>query len=341
MRAWAQKESEVVFVSVVIPTRRRPELLMRAVASALQQDVESLEVIVVIDGEDAATRAALATVMDVRIKVIELAVSVGGAEARNVGVQAAHGRWVAFLDDDDEWLPHKLSRQIVVARRSAAAWPVVGSRLIVRTPDSEVVRPLREYSARRPASEYLFCRSSLRDGPYALQTSTLMAPRELMMAVPFRSGLPRHQDWDWVLRAERTFGVEFVVLAEPLVVYRAEDRRSSVGRTQDWAFSLQWGREMRRSFSAKAYAWFLASECMTRAVKSGAGWAVYLEIAKEFVLKGRPTVGSAFMLVGFVGLPHRWRERAHRAVRRWRQQERGGLLPASRGEVQATLGVEY
>ena len=336
VQASGNREAErAVVVSVVVPTRGRPNLVTRAVASALAQDFSSFEVVVVIDGEDRVSRAALDAMNDPRLRVIDLAVSVGGAEARNVGVRAARGEWIAFLDDDDEWLSHKLSRQIVAARRRKAAWPVVGSRLIVRTPEYEVVRPLRDYKAVRPVSEYLFCRGSLKDGPYALQTSTLMMPRELMAAVPFRAGLKRHQDWDWVLRAERALGVEFAVVDEPLVVYRAEDGRESVGRRQDWEFSLAWGREMRRYFSAKAYAWFVAAECASRAAKNRAGLAVYAEIMREFVLEGRPTVGSTAVLVGFLGLPQAWREGVRRLTRRWR---RGGMIPARSG-VGATMGA--
>lgn len=326
----------VVLVSVVVPTRGRPELLAKAVASALAQDFSSFEVIVVIDGDDGVSRAALDEVEDARLKVIDLAVNVGGAEARNVGVRAARGEWVAFLDDDDEWLPHKLSRQMVAARRSNAAWPVVSSRLIARTAEYEAVRPLREYVASRQASEYLFCRASLKDGPYAMQTSTLMTPRELMLAVPFRCGLKRHQDWDWVLRAQRVLGAEFTVVDEPLVIYRTEDGRTSVGRAQDWEFSLKWGREMRTYFSARAYAWFVATECASRAAKSRAGFAVFAEIVREFLLEGRPTAGSALMLAGYLGLPQSWRESAHRLMRRWR---RSGMTTARSG-VQAAIGAK-
>ena len=114
-----------VCVSVVIPTRNRPEMVVMAVASALRQSFGNLEVIVVVDGEDPRTRAALSAFSDARLRVIDLAVNVGGAEARNSGVRAARGEWVAFLDDDDEWLPQKLSRQMEAARQMTAAWPVI------------------------------------------------------------------------------------------------------------------------------------------------------------------------------------------------------------------------
>jgi glycosyltransferase involved in cell wall biosynthesis len=327
-----------VCVSVVIPTRRRPELVTHAVASVLCQDFESYEVIVVVDGEDRQTREALEAVSDLRVRVIELAVNTGGAEARNAGVRAACGEWVAFLDDDDEWLPHKLSRQIVAARRSEAAWPVVSSRMIVRTPVCDLIRPMRSYDSAKPVSEFLFCRRSPKDGPFAMQTSTLLVRREMMLAVPFRSGLTRHQDWDWVLRAEQASGVKLIVVDEPLVIYHAEDGRESVGREQDWEFSLEWGESMREFFSAKAYSWFLASECVSRAVKSRAGLRVYAGIVRRFLFDGRPSPGSVVMLAFFVGLPQGFREQAQRIMRRWRRSGRV-LLSVGRSDEGVAAGM--
>lgn len=314
-------ELGTVCVSVVIPTRNRPELVVKAVASALAQDFENFEVIVVIDGEDLETQKAVSAICDSRLRTIDLADNVGGAEARNVGVRAARGEWIAFLDDDDEWLPYKLSRQIIAARWSRAAWPVVSSRMIVRVSTYELIRPLRSHKPGKPVSEFLFCRRSLKDGPFAMQTSTLMMRRELMQAVPFRSGLKRHQDWDWLLRAERVPGVEFSVISEPLVTYRTEDERGSVGRGQDLDFSMTWGREMRGFFSAKAYSWFLASECASRAVKSRAGFKAYTEIVRRFVFEGRPSPGSVVTIAVFLGLPHGWRRHVHSLARKWRRSE--------------------
>ncbi len=340
MRVEAISAEEAVCVSVVIPTRNRADLLEKAIASALRQDFENLEVIVVVDGEDPLTRNALGRCDDERLQVIELPVSIGGAEARNVGVRAARGTWVAFLDDDDEWLPHKLSLQMATARQSSAAWPVVSSRLIVRALNYEVVRPLRSYKVHKPVSEYLFCRRSFKDGPYAMQTSTMLAPRELMLAVPFCSGLKRHQDWDWVLRAEQAFGVDLVIVDEPLVVYSAEDGRESIGREQDWAFSMQWGREMRGYFTAKAYGWFLASECASRAVKSRAGWKVYAAIVRRFMVDGQLTVGSAVTMAVFLALPKGLRQRVHRLARLWRSRDGSVMTEVGCRAIREARGSE-
>ena len=96
-------------ISVVIPTRRRPELLLRAIESVLRQTYDQMEILVVIDGPDEATREALRGVQDSRLRVIALPESVGGSDARNTGVQNAKGEWIAFLDDDDgSGCPRKL-----------------------------------------------------------------------------------------------------------------------------------------------------------------------------------------------------------------------------------------
>lgn len=330
----------VISVSVVIPTRNRPDLVVKAVASALAQDFGKIEVIVVADGEDPQTRQALDGLCDARLRVVDLAVSVGGAEARNIGVRAARGEWIAFLDDDDEWLPHKLSRQVVAARRSRALVPVISSRVIVRTPACDFICPLRRYNSHKPVSEFLFCRSSLKDGPYAMQTSTLMMRKEFVLALPFRSGLERHHDWDWVLRAERVPGVEFTVIDEPLAIYRTEDGRESVGRSHDWKFSMQWGGEMRGFFTPRAYAWFLASECASRAVKSRAGYRTYAEIARQFFLEGQPSWGSLAMMAAFVGLPEGQREAVRSLARRLRKRNANAPPSVRRNDVQATVGLE-
>src|SRR5216684_3398690 len=102
-------------VSAVIPTRSRAALVVRAVRTALNQTYANLEVIVVIDGPDEETMLALSGIHQPRLRVIVLAQSSGGASARNAGVEAAHGEWIAFLDDDDEWLPGKIENQIAAA----------------------------------------------------------------------------------------------------------------------------------------------------------------------------------------------------------------------------------
>lgn len=71
---------------------------------------------------------------DPRVRVIELDESRGAPAARNAGVQNATAAWTAFLDDDDEWLPEKLTTQLALAEQAPYPLPVVASRLYMRTP---------------------------------------------------------------------------------------------------------------------------------------------------------------------------------------------------------------
>ena len=107
-----------VLVSVVIPTRGRPQWVVRAVESVFQQSYAQLEAIVVIDGPDRDTAFLLQGIKDDRLHLIMLEENAGGSEARNIGVRAARGEWVAFLDDDDQWMPTKLAKQMEAAAGS-------------------------------------------------------------------------------------------------------------------------------------------------------------------------------------------------------------------------------
>ena len=104
-------------VSVVIPTRNRPALLLRAVRSALGQTLREIEIIVVVDGEKGHESAdAMARLDEDRVRCIVLREQAGGAEARNIGIRNARSAWIALLDDDDEWLPSKLKMQMDAVR---------------------------------------------------------------------------------------------------------------------------------------------------------------------------------------------------------------------------------
>jgi glycosyltransferase involved in cell wall biosynthesis len=109
-------------VTVVIPTRDRWPLVRRAVFCALRQLDVRVEVVVVDDGSADPTSRHLRAIADPRLKVLRLPRSQGGACARNAGIAEARGRWVAFLDDDDIWSPHKLSLQLAMARAVRAGF---------------------------------------------------------------------------------------------------------------------------------------------------------------------------------------------------------------------------
>jgi hypothetical protein len=106
-------------VTVVIPTKDRPSLLVRAVRSVLRQVDVAVDVVVVDDASSADMRS-LAELGDSRVRVLRRDWSGGPAGARNDGVAAARGSWIAFLDDDDLWAPQYLSAQLAALRGTSA-----------------------------------------------------------------------------------------------------------------------------------------------------------------------------------------------------------------------------
>ncbi len=258
------KHSAKPTVTVVIPTLNRPALLLRAVKSALDQTLTDIEVVVVVDGPDPKTVDALATITDSRLSTIPLSVSVGGSDARNIGIRKGRGEYVALLDDDDEWVSHKLSAQLAAARASKHRFPVITSRLIARRPDGDEIWPHRMMREGESMSEYLFCReSSIRQGEGFIQTSTLFVPRELMLQVPFKPGLPRHQDWDWLIRADVYPGAKIIAVWETLVVYYIDAQRKSISAGRAAHLSTGWvnGNIL---VTPKARAYFYATQVAVR-----------------------------------------------------------------------------
>ncbi|MGN9811320.1 glycosyltransferase family 2 protein [Micromonospora sp. BQ11] len=241
-------------VSVVIPTCDRPDLVTRAVRSALAQSVPEIEVLVVVDGADADTQTALAAVGDPRLRVLPLPQRGGAPNARNVGVRAARGRWTALLDDDDEWLPRKLETQLALAATASVPLPIVASRLVNRTPRAEFVLPRRLPEAGEPICEYLTVRRGLFHGDGFIQTSTIMAPTELLRRVPFTVGLRRQQELDWTLRALAHDDVALLMAPEPLVLWHQDEDRPRISLSSPWEAQWEWLRASRPLLTPKAYA---------------------------------------------------------------------------------------
>ena len=105
-------------VSVIIPTHNRAELLRAAITSVLNQTYQEFEIIVVDDASTDKTREVVASFHDGRIKYIRHEVNKGDAGSRNTGIRNSSGDFLAFLDDDDEWLPEKLQMQVGLLRNS-------------------------------------------------------------------------------------------------------------------------------------------------------------------------------------------------------------------------------
>jgi glycosyltransferase involved in cell wall biosynthesis len=178
-------------ISVVIPTYNRAHSILRALESVFSQTLVPGEIIVVDDASSDDTAQVLAPYAD-RIRIVRHETNAGASAARNTGIAAAKGAWVAFLDSDDAWRPEKLARQLAFMTEHGTNVCCTNCALI--WPDGQVEPAYRPYPPRMEIGHYVW-------GCFTCPGSTLIARRDLITAVGgYDLRYPRYEDWDLFLR---------------------------------------------------------------------------------------------------------------------------------------------
>src|SRR5262245_9487013 len=129
-------------VSVVIPTYNRAGFLKTAITSALAQTLQNFEIIVVDDASQDDTEKILRQFQDSRIRLIRHKTNQGVAAARNTGVVNSKGKFIAFLDDDDQWFPQKLEKQLRVLEKNPTVGVVYTGSFAVDASSNQIIKQL-------------------------------------------------------------------------------------------------------------------------------------------------------------------------------------------------------
>jgi glycosyltransferase involved in cell wall biosynthesis len=269
----------MVLVSVVIPTLDRPELLSRALNSVFNQTHQRIEAIVVIDRPNDDTNAMLQAVEDPRLRVVI--------------------NPLPFLDDDDEWLPAKIEKQLALGSGRGDVLVSCLSRVV--TPNSSRVMPEVIYDNSIPLDKYLFERASPFAGVGFIQTSSFLMPRSVLEKIPFRVDA-LHDDWDFILRLSKQLGIKIETVPEVLAVLYFDEPRPSLTARGKWRDSLAWIDMMRPMISPRAYACFCLSTVGSRAVRERARQAFVLLLYRAFRY-GSPSLWSVGTYFGIWLLP--------------------------------------
>lgn len=197
-------------ISVIIPTRDRPEHLLRAVESVLAQTWKSIEVIVVDDGSVDDIGTILQNSFSNKIIYIKHRDSLGACAARNTGLRTARGEYIAFLDDDDRWLPNKLAIQISLFLLDGSERLAMVSCGFMYELNGVVV----EQNIPTPEGS---CFERFLSGNWLGSTSLPLIRKSCLDLVGnFDPALVSCQDWDLWLRLCQVYDVDIV--KEPLVV---------------------------------------------------------------------------------------------------------------------------
>ena len=196
-------------VSIITPAYRVASVINETIDSVIAQTYPNWEMLIADDCSPDNTRDVVMarTKSDPRVKLVALDVNGGPARARNAALEMAKGRWVAFLDSDDLWLPEKLQRSLAHAQKNQAALVFTGFRRISANGDS-VGRYVK-------VPDRLSYRQLL--GNTAIATSTVVIDRHL--AGDFRMRKTYYDDFDCWLQILKQ-GRDAAGLNEDLMRYR-------------------------------------------------------------------------------------------------------------------------
>lgn len=229
-------------ISVVIPAYNREHTVLTALRSVLWQSLPPTEVIVVDDGSSDGTAAAVESLGAPTVRLIRQA-NGGISAARNTGILAAQGDWVAFQDSDDEWLPTKLERQFAAHAADPNAPDSFYCGMVIAGALDESGGSARRRIAYHPDPSVTGVSGNilptlLRTNP--ISTQTLVARRETLHAAGlFDTAMKSLVDWDIAIRLGRLGPIGFV--DEPLVIQRFTPNsitRDMAKRIEGWIYLL-------------------------------------------------------------------------------------------------------
>lgn len=233
----ASKEQPIV--SVIIPTYNRKAVLMRAVESALSQTLADIEVLIADDGSTDGTEELFAACRDSRVRYCPLPHR-GACAARNAGIALASGRYIAFLDSDDVWMPNKLELQKHQLETSGADVVFCAFRRhdganVSCFPDPDMPEGQISYQ-------------QLLAGNF-VSTQTLFGRAACMKQIRFDERFPRMQDWEYAIRLAKSSRLFYFsdVLAELFVQSDSISRKPELGLKAIQLLFWKYRRDFARS----------------------------------------------------------------------------------------------
>jgi glycosyltransferase involved in cell wall biosynthesis len=212
-------------VSVIVPTRDRWRMLRRTLRGPLSQSGVELEVLVVDDSSDGETERGIAEDGDARVRHVP-GRGRGVSDARNVGIAAARGAWIAFLDDDDLWAPGKLRRQIDAAEAAGAVFAYAAAVQV-----DEALRIVPGTLPPPPPPGEVERRLILSNAIPASCSNVVARAPDAKAIEGFDPRLAQVADWDvWLQLAERGAAV---AIPDVLVAYMQHDESMLLRDTRD------------------------------------------------------------------------------------------------------------
>jgi GT2 family glycosyltransferase len=185
-------------VSIVVRTKDRPELLQKALESISRQTYRPLQVVLVNDGGcDLEIKYLQDILDDIALNYIRLEKNMGRAHAANTGIKNAHGAYIAFLDDDDEYYPEHID-DLVSFLSNQTYYEVVYSdtETVVRHPSTEEIKPAR-YREKVFSKDFSY--NDLLVGNY-IPFNSILFSKNVLLSEEIDESMDLYEDWDLLIR---------------------------------------------------------------------------------------------------------------------------------------------
>ena len=211
-------------VSVIIPTKDRVDYVSQSIQSVLNQTYRNFEIIIVDGSSTTETRDIVENFRDTRIRCFMQRGKKSAASARNQGIRMANGQFVAFLDDDDLWLPQKLEKQIAALSQDDSYSLVYTLNTYVMQSDGKVIGLYNRPAIDGSIYPQILMRNTIGN------FNGVLARRKCFEKELFDEKLRALEDWDMLIRLGRRF--RFRPVDGPLEAYRLHLKRLTRGYYQ-------------------------------------------------------------------------------------------------------------
>jgi Predicted glycosyltransferases len=255
-------------VSVVITTHNRSRLLIKAIESVKKQTYNNIQCIVVDDASCDETEALCSNTEGISYIRIEKEDSKGGNYARNIGIKAADGKFVAFLDDDDVWFPTKIEKQYSLIKGNDDVGVVYCAMMLIFVGDNTPNRILKKTE---PTLKGDLSKKILYRIPFV--TSTFFVRKELLYKVGlFDEELSFWQEYELTIRLAQITTFDFV--DEALVGYLIDktDKNRLTNHYFRWRDAVEYVRNKHcvlysniSLFGSMRYYWLVLQDAFVRA----------------------------------------------------------------------------
>ncbi|WP_413741267.1 glycosyltransferase family 2 protein [Sodalis sp. RH15] len=232
------------FFSIVIPTYKSSKTIARTLKSIQKQTTQDFEIIVVDDASD--DFLSLAQVIEdfrkfnLDIKIHHFEENKNGAAARNYGIKKSSGKYIAFLDSDDEWARDKLLKYKDIILKEKTDKKIYYSQIEIISDGKKSNRILPKHPIRdgQSAALYMFGYAGM------IQTSTIVLKREYALSILFNENYRRHQDLDFCVRAS-VLGFDFIMINESLSIYHVSHNVNISVKKESISYSKFWVKDMK------------------------------------------------------------------------------------------------